>query len=484
MLEVCTDSIAGVLECIKGGAQRVEICSALSEGGITPSSGFIKRAVALAPADLPVYVLIRPRGGDFLYDEEEVLLMEADVKMAGVLGAAGVVIGCLSPDGSVDEAATKRLMTVAKQSGLDVTFNRAFDLCHGLGTALDQLISLGVPRVLTSGGCPTAMEGAEAIAGLVKRAKGRIAVMAGSGVSASNAAELMQKTGCTELHSSARKIIKSEMVYLRPGPVSMIVGQPGAPLHSRMSTSAKIIRALLAAMTQGAMEKVTFGEKGLPGYEMGAKTLPALIVLQEWWGVNESILEVAELFAAQGVRVLVPDLYKGKIGVDAEEASHLMSNLDFANACAEIAAAAEYLRSSGSPRVACTGFCMGGALAFAAASTGANLDAILPFYGIPQAQYFDISKIKVPVLAQFGTLDKHTGFSDVEAAKAADAKIKAAGGNIETVFYPTGGHGFFNAAAKAGLEMLSKAGNPVMSAEDLAACKEKTFAFLKKHLEC
>lgn len=168
MLEVCTDSIAGLLECIRGKAGRVEICSALSEGGITPSSGemlmaerlretcllgtlastqptpharmlacgqmplghqchpwgtnailhagFIKRAVALAPPELPVYVLIRPRGGDFLYDEEEVLLMEADVKMAGVLGAAGVVIGCLAPDGTVDEAATKRLMAVAKQS--------------------------------------------------------------------------------------------------------------------------------------------------------------------------------------------------------------------------------------------------------------------------------------------------------------------------------------------------------------------------------
>jgi hypothetical protein len=175
MLEVCTDSIAGVLECIRGGAGRVELASALSEGGITPSSGehlmaeavsacwhtsmtppvcvspsplpslhmhshasplwdtcntplcitgrfnicctgFIKRAVALAPADLPIYVLIRPRGGDFLYEEDEILVMEADVKMAGVLGAAGVVIGCLSCDGSVDEAATKRLLTVARQS--------------------------------------------------------------------------------------------------------------------------------------------------------------------------------------------------------------------------------------------------------------------------------------------------------------------------------------------------------------------------------
>mmetsp|Transcript_33290 Transcript_33290/g.73624 ORF Transcript_33290/g.73624 Transcript_33290/m.73624 type:complete len:231 (+) Transcript_33290:338-1030(+) len=229
------------------------------------------------------------------------------------------------------------------------------------------------------------------------------------------------------------------------------------------------------------MQKITFGNN-LPGYEIGDKSAPGVIVIQEWWGVTENITELATMISKEGFRCLIPDLYKGKIGVDAEEASHLMNALDFKAAVEELKAGVEYLRTTGSSKVGCTGFCMGGALVFAALAEGANIDAGAPFYGIPDSRYFSIEQIKRPLLAQFGDLDKYAGFSDPEAARAAEKKIKDAGGDITTHFYPTAGHGFMNALTSVGEEFLKKAGNPVPSEADTKLAFSRLIEFLKKQL--
>lgn len=230
------------------------------------------------------------------------------------------------------------------------------------------------------------------------------------------------------------------------------------------------------------MEAVTFGN-GLPGFEIGSKSSNALIVIQEWWGINAEIKEVAErLHKETGLRVLVPDLYKGKIGVDAEEASHLMNSLDFGNAVAELKSAAEYLKATGSAKVGCTGFCMGGALTLAAMSAGMEAACAAPFYGIPDARFFDISSIKAPLLGHFGELDKMAGFSDPAAGKAAADKVNGAGGSFELVLVPSGGHGYMNALCANGAAFLTKCGNPVPSAEDVQATLDRLKAFFGKHL--
>lgn len=229
------------------------------------------------------------------------------------------------------------------------------------------------------------------------------------------------------------------------------------------------------------MQKISFGDS-LPGLELGDKNLPAVIVIQEWWGVTPNIVELATQIAAHGFRVLIPDLYKGKIGVDAEEASHLMGALDFKAATVEIASAAKYLLSSGSPKVGITGFCMGGALTLAAASEGASVVAAAPFYGIPNAEYFDVTKITVPILAQFGRLDGMKGFSDPTAAEALEEKVKSAGGQIEVHIYPSAGHGFMNILTSVGVEYLNRVKQPIPDKADAELAIERLVKFFTTHL--
>ncbi|KXZ46757.1 hypothetical protein GPECTOR_41g722 [Gonium pectorale] len=224
------------------------------------------------------------------------------------------------------------------------------------------------------------------------------------------------------------------------------------------------------------MESVTFGN-GLPGYEVGDKSAPGLIVIQ-----NDIIKDLATTLSKEGFRCLIPDLYKGKIGVDAEEASHLMNNLDFKNAVDEIKQAVDYLKATGAAKVGVVGFCMGGALSFCAAQH-CGVAAAAPFYGTPNPAICQVEKISVPVEAHFGQLDTYKGFSDVETAKAHEEKIKA-GGNKDVVIhiYEKSGHGFFNALAPGGAEALEKHGNPVPPKEELSAAHERLVAFMKKHL--
>lgn len=199
-LEVCAGSIESIKAAYEGGAYRVELCSALSEDGLTPSVGMIRYAKSLE--GLKVNVLIRPRCGDFVYTDEEVRCMADDIRVCGELGVDGVVIGALTPQGDIDLDVCRRLAECAK--GMSITFHRAFDVCRRPFEALEQIIALGCDRLLTSGQAPTADKGIDMLRQLVSKAQGRLIIMPGSGVNPQNAAAILDEAGTTEIHASAR----------------------------------------------------------------------------------------------------------------------------------------------------------------------------------------------------------------------------------------------------------------------------------------
>jgi copper homeostasis protein len=209
IFEVCVDSVEGAIAAQEGGAQRVELCANLVEGGVTPSLGMIRQTCLNVVCG--VHVLIRPRGGDFYFSPLEMEVMRQDIRTARDSSADGVVIGLLLPDGTIDVERTRQLVELARP--LSVTFHRAFDMCADPAAALEALIELGVDQVLTSGQAPTALEGAEVIAGLVQQAAGRIGILAGGGVNAENLPELVLKTGVRQVHFSAREEVESPMQY-------------------------------------------------------------------------------------------------------------------------------------------------------------------------------------------------------------------------------------------------------------------------------
>ncbi len=213
VLEICVDSLESAVIAARGGAERVELCSDLLEGGITPSAGLIQ-AVRAAIA-IQLFVMIRPRGGDFYYTESELEVMEADVIEAKRLGADGVVLGVLCADGRIDIQRTEHLVRLA--APMPVTFHRAFDLTPDLEQACEDVVATGAHRILTSGGRQTARLGASQIGRLVKLAGTRIHVMAGSGITAENAAELIRISGVTEFHASLRKASKSSVRHRKSG---------------------------------------------------------------------------------------------------------------------------------------------------------------------------------------------------------------------------------------------------------------------------
>ncbi|KAK9825200.1 hypothetical protein WJX81_007481 [Elliptochloris bilobata] len=178
---------------------------------MTPSSGLIQAVRGAVQHTTALNVLIRPRGGDFLYSDSERQVMAHDIEAAAALGADGVVLGLLTADGEIDAEHLAPLIRLCRSKGLDLTFHRAFDCARDLQAALEQLIKCKVARVLTSGGRASALEGAAVISGLVVQAAGRIAVMAGGGIRAGNAAALLQRTGVRELHTSAHRRVPSGM---------------------------------------------------------------------------------------------------------------------------------------------------------------------------------------------------------------------------------------------------------------------------------
>jgi copper homeostasis protein len=208
LLEICANSVTSALAAQAGGAQRVELCTNLAEGGTTPSYG--EMAMARKLLHIKLYVLIRPRPGNFVYSAIEYDMMLADVKQAINLGCDGIVIGMLRPDGLVDMERCQPLVDMALSAGLSVTFHRAFDVVADQFAALEDIIALRCERVLTSGGEATAMAGASRIAALVKAATGRIVVMPGSGVNAGNILELALISGAAEFHTSCKVVVGSD----------------------------------------------------------------------------------------------------------------------------------------------------------------------------------------------------------------------------------------------------------------------------------
>jgi copper homeostasis protein len=209
IVEVVVYNIASALNAQAGGADRIELCDNPGEGGTTPSAGTIE--VVRKNLSIDVYVMIRPRGGDFLYSRYEFHAMKRDIAMAQRLSADGVVLGILKPDGTVDVERCKELISAARP--LKVTCHRAFDMTRDPFEALEACIEAGFDRILTSGGHATASEGIETIGELVRRAQGRIAIMPGSGVNENTVAVVVRGTGATEIHFSAAASEASGMAY-------------------------------------------------------------------------------------------------------------------------------------------------------------------------------------------------------------------------------------------------------------------------------
>lgn len=212
ILEIASNSVASALAAQAGGADRIELFDNLGEGGTTPSHASI--AVARERLRIPLFVLVRPRPGDFRYDALETELMLRDIANCRQLGCDGVVIGALDADGNIDTALCRELIAAAGPLG--ITFHRAFDAARDLPRALEDVIALGCHRVLSSGGQTSAEAGAGMLATLVAQAKGRISVMAGAGITSQNIAAIAASTGCTELHASAKAARRSSMRFQNP----------------------------------------------------------------------------------------------------------------------------------------------------------------------------------------------------------------------------------------------------------------------------
>ncbi|MDP9280248.1 MAG: copper homeostasis protein CutC [Gemmatimonadota bacterium] len=197
LVEAAVETLEDALAAKRAGADRIELCANLGVGGTTPSAGLI--ASVVQQVNHPVFVMIRPRGGDFVYAADEIDAMIEDIDRARPLGIAGIVTGALRSDGSVDVESMRRLMSPA--TGLPVTFHRAFDVVANRTEALEQVIDLGASRVLTSGGAATALEGASAIAMLVDQAGERVSIVAGGKIREQNARDVIARTGVREVHA-------------------------------------------------------------------------------------------------------------------------------------------------------------------------------------------------------------------------------------------------------------------------------------------
>lgn len=239
--EVCVDSIRGIVAARDGGADRVELCASLIEGGTTPSLGMV--LVAREVRNIGLHMMIRPRGGDFLYGAEELVAMETDIATAKSAGVDGFVFGALDADGNIDRAMTQRLIARARPAS--VTFHRAFDMTPDPLAALRTLIDLGVDRVLTSGQEPTAYEGADLIAELIRAAGDRIIVMPGGGITAKNVGRIVSTTGAREIHFAAQSPVASGMRFRRAD--VFMGGELRPPEYDRLITRQQSVATMIAA---------------------------------------------------------------------------------------------------------------------------------------------------------------------------------------------------------------------------------------------
>jgi copper homeostasis protein len=245
VLEICADSVDSAVAAQCGGAHRVELCSNLLEGGVTPSAGLISTVRRKLAIDL--YVMIRPRGGDFCYTPEEFETMEKDVLMAKQLGANGIVVGILQEDGNVDVARTRCLVEMARP--LKTTFHRAFDMSRELSKSLEDVIKAGADRILTSGGEQKAEDGIHKIAKLVKNADQRISLMVGGGITRSNVHRVIEATHVREIHASMRVHVPSPMRH-RNERISM--GLAKGREYQRALVLQEEVRRLMESANDGA----------------------------------------------------------------------------------------------------------------------------------------------------------------------------------------------------------------------------------------
>lgn len=239
LLEVAANSVASALAAQAGGAHRVELCTALELGGLTPSHAQI--AIARARLRIPLYVLVRPRAGDFLYGDEEFETMRRDVEACAALGCDGVVLGALDVHGDVDAGRCRELVAAAQ--GMGVTFHRAIDASRDPLQALEDVIALGCERVLSSGARSSAMEGAALLRDMVRNAGDRITVMPGAGITVGNIARLRELTAAREFHASAKCARPSAMLHAAEPLLGMDAGE--------LRTDADTVRRLVAALQGG-----------------------------------------------------------------------------------------------------------------------------------------------------------------------------------------------------------------------------------------
>lgn len=242
MVEVCANGVESCLAAQEGGADRVELCAGIPEGGTTPSYGEIKVARRVLTTTR-LHVIIRPRGGDFLYSDLEVERMAADIAVCRELGVDGVVFGCLNADGTIDVEKNRYLMDCSL--GMSTTCHRAFDRAVNPEQALEDIIDLGFDRILTSGQQPKAIQGAELLARLNRQAGGRIILMAGSGVTEQNIRELHEATGLREFHFSGREPHPSAMQYVNP---NLYMGRPGANEAALDYTTSRRVAATISQL--------------------------------------------------------------------------------------------------------------------------------------------------------------------------------------------------------------------------------------------
>lgn len=243
-IEICANSVESAIKAQEGGAYRVELCAGIPEGGTTPPFGDMRMARQMLH-QTKLHVIIRPRGGDFLYSPLEQEIMLHDIKVARQLGADGVVFGCLTAEGDVDMAAMKKLMNAV--GDMNVTFHRAFDMCKDPFKALEQIIELGCTRILTSGQESNAVKGIPLLKELVKQADGRIIIMPGCGVNPGNIKQIAEETNATEFHFSGRSSYESDMIFRNPK-VSM-GGTVKIEEYQRDITNPEIVKAALAELT-------------------------------------------------------------------------------------------------------------------------------------------------------------------------------------------------------------------------------------------
>jgi copper homeostasis protein len=242
IFEACVDSIESALSAQAGGADRIELCADLLEGGTTPSAGTID--LVCKHVNIPIMVMVRPRGGDFCYSDLEFEEMKRDIEFIKQFNVAGIVLGILREDGTVDKERTKALIQTARP--MQITFHRAFDMTRNPFEALDDLTELGIERVLTSGQESNVVEGVETLKKLVEKAGGKIIIMPGGGVNENNVSQIIALCGVKEIHGSAREKKESRMKFRNPK--TTMSDSKNMPEYELMITSAARIRAIKEAI--------------------------------------------------------------------------------------------------------------------------------------------------------------------------------------------------------------------------------------------